>query len=84
MAEEPKRILVVAHHNAFREALAMRLNQEEDLEVALQAGSITGTCEVHLKRIDVAVVDPFLLDEGGLEFFASRKGAEKKMRIPLS
>ena len=63
----------------------MRLNQEEDLEVALQAGSITGTCEVHLKGIDVAVVDPFLLDGDGLEFFAtSRKGAGKKMRILLS
>jgi hypothetical protein len=34
--EETKRILVVAHHNAFGEALAMRLNQEEDLEVAWQ------------------------------------------------
>ena len=37
MADATKRILVVAHHNAFREALAMRLNQEEEnLEVAWQ------------------------------------------------
>ena len=36
VADETKRILVVAHHNAFREALAIRLNQEEDLEVAWQ------------------------------------------------
>ena len=34
--DDTKRILVVAHHNAFREALAIRLNQEEDLEVAWQ------------------------------------------------
>ena len=34
--EETKRILVVTHHNAVREALAMRLNQDEDLEVAWQ------------------------------------------------
>jgi hypothetical protein len=46
VADETKRILVVAHHNAFREALAMRLNQEEDLEVAWQAGSITDTRDV--------------------------------------
>ncbi|HVF01085.1 MAG TPA: hypothetical protein VNA27_07070 [Rubrobacteraceae bacterium] len=40
VADETERILVVADHNAFREALATRLNQEEDLEVAWQAGSI--------------------------------------------
>jgi DNA-binding NarL/FixJ family response regulator len=65
--EEPKRILVVAHHNVFREALAMRLNQEDDLEVAWQAGSISDTRDVHLDGIDVALVDPFLPDGDGLE-----------------
>jgi hypothetical protein len=30
VAEGIERILVVVHHNAFREALAMRLSQEED------------------------------------------------------
>ena len=34
MAKETKRILLVTHHNTFREALAIRLDQEEDLEVA--------------------------------------------------
>src|SRR5918995_2336603 len=67
VAEETKRVLVVAHHNAFREALAMRLEQEEDLEVAWQAGSITDTRDVHLDGIDVALVDPLLPDGDGLE-----------------
>ncbi len=67
MAEEIKRILVVVHHNAFREALAMRLSQEDDLEVAWQAGSITDTRDVHLDGVDVALVDPFLPDGDGLE-----------------
>ena len=67
MAEETKRVLVVADHNVFREALAMRLNQEEDLEVAWQAGSITDTRNVHLNGVDVALVDPFLPDGDGLE-----------------
>ncbi len=65
--DETKRILVVAHHNAFREALAMRLNQEEDLEVAWQAGSMTDTRDVHLDGVDVALVDPLLPDGDGLE-----------------
>jgi DNA-binding NarL/FixJ family response regulator len=62
-----KRVLVVVHHNAFREALAMRLEQEEDLEVAWQAGSMTDTRDIHLDGIDVVLVDPFLPDGDGLE-----------------
>ena len=58
MDKETTRLLVVAPHNAFREALAMRLDLEEDLEVAWQAGSITDTRDVHLDGIDVALVDP--------------------------
>jgi two-component system, NarL family, response regulator DevR len=67
VAEEIKRVLVVVHHNAFREALAMRLDQEEDLEVTWQAGSITDTRDIHLDGVDVALVDPFLPDGDGLE-----------------
>ncbi len=64
--KETKRILLVAEHNAFREALAIRLNQEEDLEVAWQAGSVADTRDIHLDGIDVAVVDPLLPDGDGL------------------
>ena len=67
MAEKTKRILLVVHHNVFREALATRLNQEDDLEVAWQAGSMTDTRDVHLDGIDVALVDPLLPDGDGLE-----------------
>ena len=67
MAEETKRILLVVHHNVFREALATRLNQEDDLEVAWQAGSMTDTRDVHLDGVDVALVDPLLPDGDGLE-----------------
>jgi DNA-binding NarL/FixJ family response regulator len=66
MTKETTRILLVTHHNAFREALAVRLNQEEDLEVAWQAGSVADTRDVHLNGIDVAVVDPLLPDGDGL------------------
>ena len=66
MARETKQILLVAGHNAFREALAVRLNQEADLEVAWQAGSIADTRDVHLDGIDVAVVDPLLPDGDGM------------------
>jgi DNA-binding NarL/FixJ family response regulator len=66
LTKETKRILLVAQHNAFREALAIRLDQEEDLEVAWQAGSVADTRDIHLDGIDVAVVDPLLPDGDGL------------------
>ena len=67
MAKEIKRILLVAEHNVFREALAMALNQAEDLEVAWQAGSIADTRDIHLNGIDVTVIDPLLPDGDGME-----------------
>jgi DNA-binding NarL/FixJ family response regulator len=66
VSPQKKRILLVTDHNALREALAVRLNQEEDLEVAWQTGSIADTRNVHLNGVDVAVVEPFLPDGDGL------------------
>ena len=57
-----KRVLLVNPHNAFREAMAIKLNQEEDLEVVWQAGSLEEAHGIHLDGIDLAVVDPVLLD----------------------
>ena len=67
MVKKTRHILLVIEHHAFREALAVRFNQEEDLEVAWQAASATEARNVHLNGIDVAVVDPRLPDGGGLE-----------------
>jgi two-component system response regulator DevR len=66
VAADTKRILLVTNHNAFREALAIRLDQEEDLEVAWQAGSVAEARNVHLNGVDVAVVEPFLPDGDGM------------------
>ena len=57
-----KRVLLVNPHNAFREAMAMKLNQEPDLEVVWQAGSLEEAHGIHRDGIDLAVVDPLLLD----------------------
>ena len=66
MDKDTKRILLVAPHNAFREAMAARLSQEKDLEVAWQAGSVADTRDIHLDGIDVAVIDPLLPDGDGM------------------
>jgi two-component system, NarL family, response regulator DevR len=67
MVNRAKRLLLVSKHAAFRQTLAMVLNEEADLEVAWQAGSVSETCGMHLDGIDVALVDPLLPDGDGLE-----------------
>jgi two-component system response regulator DesR len=64
--KDTKRILLVAAHNVFREALAARLSQEADLEVVWQAGSVADTRDIHLDGINVAVIDPLLPDGDGM------------------
>src|SRR5919205_69268 len=56
-----KRVLLVNPHNTFREAMTMKLNQEPDLEVVWQAGSLEEAHGIHRDGIDLAVVDPVLL-----------------------
>jgi DNA-binding response OmpR family regulator len=62
-------------------------NQEYDLEVAWQAGSMTDTRDVHLNGIDVALVDPFLPDGDGLELIrevsVANPNASKRRREPV-
>ncbi len=80
MVNRAKRLLLVSKHAAFRQTLAMVLNEEEDLEVAWQAGSIAETCGMHLDGIDVAVVDPFLPDGDGLELIREMSVANPNAR----
>jgi DNA-binding NarL/FixJ family response regulator len=58
-------ILFVEYHSAFRQAASYLLDQEEDLEVVSQAGSVAeGREKMAQGGIDVAVVDIPLPDEG--------------------
>ena len=62
-----KRIFLLSGHNAFREALALVLNETSDLEVVAQADSLAGVGEVNLDHnIDVALVDLPLSDGEGM------------------
>jgi DNA-binding NarL/FixJ family response regulator len=63
-----KRIFLLSGHNAFREALALLLNETSDLEVIAQAGSLAEMGEVNLDHnIDVALVDLPLSDGEGMD-----------------
>jgi two-component system response regulator DevR len=62
-----KRIFLLSGHNAFREKLALLLNETSDLEVVAQAGSLAEVGEVNLDHnIDVALVDLPLSDGEGM------------------
>ena len=62
-----KRIFLLSGHNAFREALALLLNEMSDLEVVAQAGSLAEVGVVNLDHnIDVALVDLALSDGEGM------------------
>ena len=60
-----KRIFLLIAHKAFREALVSVLDEEPDLEVVLQAGSLAEALNLD-HNIDLALVDPSLPDGDGL------------------
>lgn len=58
-------ILFVEYHSAFREAASVAMDQEEDLQVVSQAGSVAeGRQKMAEGGIDAAIVDIPLPDEG--------------------
>jgi DNA-binding NarL/FixJ family response regulator len=62
-----KRIFLLSRRNAFREALALVLNEMSDFEVVAQAGSLAEMGEVNLDhKIDVALVDLPLSEGEGM------------------
>ena len=65
-----KRILLIGAHNSFREALAVVLGQEPDLEVLAQAGSLAEAREVW-RACDMAVVVDLRMPDGNAVEFAS-------------
>jgi DNA-binding NarL/FixJ family response regulator len=62
-----KRIFLLIGHTAFREALACVLDEESELEVVSQAGSLADVTDVNLDHnTDVAIVDLSLPDGDGM------------------
>jgi DNA-binding NarL/FixJ family response regulator len=65
-ATKPLRVMLVEDHTAFRQALALLLSSEPDLEVVAQAESLAEARQALLEgRLDVAVLDLALPDGHG-------------------
>ena len=80
-----KRVFLLIAHNAFRDAIALVLEKEFDLEVVWQASSLAETVNLD-HNIDIALVDPSLPDGDGLEVVrevSSRRKAANAAPIAL-
>ena len=80
-----KRVFLLIAHKAFREAIASVLEEDSDLEVVFQAGSLAEAVNLD-HNIDIALVDPSLSDGDGLEVVrevSSRRKAANAAPIAL-
>lgn len=78
------RLLLVEDHTAFREALALLLNDEPTLEVVAQCGSLAQCRSLLLEGlsdIDVALLDLALPDGEGTELIEVVRGANPRVKV---
>jgi two-component system response regulator DevR len=65
------RVMVVEDHDGLRRLLSERIDQEPDLEVVSQAGSLgEARCQASSRGCDVAVLDTRLPDGYGADLIA--------------
>lgn len=76
------RLLLVEDHTAFREALALVLNGEPDLEVVAQCGSLAECRSLRsLADIDIALLDLILPDGEGTELIEVLREANPRVKV---
>lgn len=78
---EITRVLLVEDHAAFREALASFLNQEQDLEVVAQVGSLAEGRSISPDEIDVALIDVYLPDGDGMDLVRELRQVKPRLSI---
>ncbi|MGP0065603.1 MAG: response regulator transcription factor [Isosphaeraceae bacterium] len=80
--EKRARVLIVDDHPAVREALAMRIGQQSDLEVCGEAADVTEALRlVEEARPDVAVVDISLKTGSGIDLIKRIRDRDDSIRM---
>ncbi len=78
----PTRILIVDDHPAVREALALRIAREPDLEVCGEAGDLPEALKLAAEaHPDLVVIDMGLKSGSGLELIKRLKSRNDSMRM---
>jgi len=78
------RVLLLDDHTSFRELLALRLAQEPDLAVVVEAGSLAeGRHAVGQVEVDVALVDLDLPDGSGVALIRDLRRANPQAQAVL-
>jgi DNA-binding NarL/FixJ family response regulator len=81
----PLKVMLIEDHTAFREALAFVLDQEQELEVVAQAGSLAGAREALDGglggRLDVALLDLALPDGDGTELIGELRRSNPSIKV---
>lgn len=77
------RLLLVDDHNLFRDALALMLNRQPDLEVAGQCGSLAECRSLgdDLADIDMALLDVRLPDGDGTQLIEVLRRAAPRVKV---
>lgn len=73
------RLLLVDDHELVRRGLSDLLENESDMTVVAQAGSVEDACDESLVEIDVAVLDVRLPDGSGIEICRWLKDRDPKI-----
>lgn len=80
--QQRTRVLIVDDHPAVREALALRIGRQSDLEVCGEAADVTDALRLVAEtQPDVAVIDISLKDGCGLELIKRIKDRNETVRM---
>src|SRR6516162_8666146 len=80
--KKPARVLIVDDHPAVREALALRIGRQDDLEVCGEAADISDALRLIAEtKPDVAVVDISLKTGNGVDLIKRIKDRDDHVRI---
>jgi DNA-binding NarL/FixJ family response regulator len=81
-SKPPARILIVDDHPAVREALAIRIGRETDLEVCGEAADLAEALQLAATtQPDVAVIDVALKTASGLDLIKRLKDRHEDIRV---
>ena len=80
-SSEKKRVLLIGHHNIFRQALALTLERELGVRVVVQTASFDEVLDKASDGFDIAVVDLRMLDGDGAELVAALRRANRRASV---